>query len=57
MTKQERGAIAEAIAIREALLYNPTLDNFARYRRAITNVARVFDISTTAAALIIKEAL
>lgn len=56
MTRQQRGAIAEAIAIREAFLNDPNLDNYTRYRKAILNVAKVFEISSTAAIQIIKDA-
>lgn len=36
------GAIKEARLVREAMLNNPSFENFGRYRRALVKVATLF---------------
>lgn len=55
MTKAELGALKEARYMGEILLASPTMENYARYRMALVNMARVFDCTFSEACTKLQE--
>ncbi len=45
MNLEKIGALHEARMMADLLLEMPTTDNFARYRKAVIHVSRIFDCS------------
>lgn len=49
------GALHEARMLADVLLEMPTTDNFARYRKAVINISRIFDCSFEEATHMIRN--
>jgi hypothetical protein len=55
MNLEKIGALHEARLMADLLLEMPNQDNFARYRKAVINISRIFDCSFEEATHMIRN--